>query len=78
MAARKRTWTPEVVRQRIRVSMLMKRLEDHATGKLEMSPQQAKSLHFAIDRVIPRAEAPKDINLHLSLEELIAASMRPK
>lgn len=75
MAARKRTWTPEVVRQRIRVSMLMKRLENHATGKIEMSPQQAKSLHFAIDRVIPRAEAPKDINLNVSLESLVTASL---
>jgi hypothetical protein len=65
--AKYRNWTPEIVKRRIRVGVLLKRLKDHALGKVEMSPQQAASARFLIERIIPKAEADKNLNVNGSL-----------
>lgn len=38
--AQRGAWTPDKVRQRIQTTMLIKRLEDHALGKIEMTATQ--------------------------------------
>ena len=93
MAARKqpkngRPWTPEKVRERIRLSMIVRRLDKQALDELQ--PQMRTVLNdqgekvrklvpttmsraamiaaiALIDRCIPKAEAPKDINLNGSI-----------
>jgi hypothetical protein len=57
MAARNRTWTPEVVRQRIRTSMLTKRLTDHVLGKVEMSPSQVTAGLGLLKKTLPDLSA---------------------
>jgi hypothetical protein len=66
MAARKRTWTPEVVRQRIKTSMLLKRLQDHVNDpeKSTMSITQLKAATFLLSRVVPAPTEPQDLNVN--------------
>ena len=52
MAARKKAWTPSKVRERIRVSMLMRRLNDHVLGKCEMSTSQVQAATYLISQSI--------------------------
>lgn len=53
MAARNRTWTPEVVRQKIRTSMLVNRLQNHASGRLEMSKTQIQAAGILLRKTLP-------------------------
>lgn len=57
MAARKRTWTPDLVRERIRISMLRHRLENHVLGKLEMSATQIKAAEILLRKCLPDLSA---------------------
>lgn len=52
MAARKKAWTPTKVRERIRVSMLIRRLNDHVLGKVEMTAAQVQSAIFLVNQGI--------------------------
>src|SRR5262245_30949393 len=52
MAARNRTWTPEVVRQKIRTSMLINRLQNHAAGRLEMSKTQIQAAGILLRKTL--------------------------
>lgn len=75
-----RAWTPERVRQRIRTSMLLRRIHDHALGDVEMSEGQRKAAEFLLTRVIPRAEAPRSLTVDgtLTLSQLIEQSSKVK
>ncbi len=53
MAARDRTWTPEVVRRKIRTSMLINRLQNHVAGKLEMSKTQIQAAGILLRKTLP-------------------------
>ena len=53
MAARKRIWTPEIVRQRIRTSMLVSRLQRHVDGKLEMTATQVTAALGLLRKTAP-------------------------
>jgi hypothetical protein len=53
MAARNRTWTPEIVRQRIKTSMLVNRLTDHAVGKIDMAPTQVAAIQTLLRKTLP-------------------------
>jgi len=55
--ALKGAWTPDKVRQRIRVSMLTKRLQDHAIGKLEMTDSQRKATEILLKKTLPDLSA---------------------
>lgn len=57
MAARYRTWTPDVVRARIRVGMLIRRLSNHVLGRLEMSPTQIKAAEILLRKAVPDMRA---------------------
>lgn len=53
MAARHRTWTPEVVRQKIRTSMLINRLQNHVLGRLEMTKTQLQAAGILLRKTLP-------------------------
>ena len=53
MAARNRTWTPEVVRQKIRTSMLINRLQNHVAGRLDMSKTQIQAAGILLRKTLP-------------------------
>jgi hypothetical protein len=53
MAARNRTWTPEIVRQKIRTSMLINRLQNHVSGRLEMSKTQIQAAGILLRKTLP-------------------------
>lgn len=59
MAARNRTWTPDVVRQRIRVQELVNRLEAFALGtKLNgqvvvLTPDRIKAIEVLLRKTLP-------------------------
>lgn len=57
MAARKRTWTPEIVRERIRTSMLVRRLTKHVLGQVEMSPTQVRAAEVLLKKRLPDLSA---------------------
>lgn len=48
-----RPWTPEKVRQRIKVALLSKRLQDHALGKLEMTDSQRRATEILLKKTLP-------------------------
>ncbi len=53
MAARKRDWTPDVVRQKIRTSMLINRLQNHVLGRLEMTKTQLQAANILLRKTLP-------------------------
>lgn len=77
MAARKRTWTPQIVRDRIRTSMLIQRLEKQALAEddVEMNALQQDAAKFLVSLVVAKAEAPREYNVNLTLSELIKRSI---
>lgn len=48
-----RAWTPDKVRQRIRVSMLVNRLQNHAFGKEEITDSQRKAIEILLKKTLP-------------------------
>ena len=69
MAARKRIWTPDIVRERIRTSMLLRRLTDHVVdpAKTPMSKTQVQAATFLLSRVVGIKADPQDINVNGNL-----------
>lgn len=62
MAARKNKGTvdkpwPDKVRDRIKTSMLLNRLEDHVVGKVEMSPTQLQAATVLLKKSLPDLSA---------------------
>ncbi len=57
MAARKRNWTPDIVRERIRTSMIVNRLTKHVLGKVEMKPSQVTAALGLLKKSIPDLSA---------------------
>jgi hypothetical protein len=55
--AQRGAWTPDKVRQRIRTSMLARRLFDHALGKIELSQTQVKSIEILLRKTMPDLSA---------------------
>jgi hypothetical protein len=53
MAARNRTWTPEIVRQRIRTSMLIRRLQKQALGKLVLTDGEQRAIAILLRKTLP-------------------------
>ena len=53
MAARNRDWTPDKVRQKIRTSMLINRLQNHVIGRLEMSKTQLQAAGILLRKTLP-------------------------
>lgn len=66
MARRKTLWTPEIVRQRIRTTQLLKRLQDHALDPeaTKMSITQLKAATFLLSRVVCAPTEAQDLNIN--------------
>ena len=74
MAARKvplhRAWTPEKVRQRIRTSLLINRLEKQALAELgneKMDALQQDAAKYLVSLLIPKAEAPRQLDVNANV-----------
>lgn len=48
-----RPWTPERVRERIRIGLITKRLEDHVFGEVELSQTQVSSAGILLKKCLP-------------------------
>jgi hypothetical protein len=57
MARPKGIWTPDVVRERIRTTKLIQRLQNHALGEVEMSPTQIKATEILLKKRLPDLSA---------------------
>lgn len=57
MAARKRIGLAENTRQRIRASMLVKRLEDHVDGKVDLAATQVTAALGLLRKSLPDLQA---------------------
>ena len=55
--ARTGAWTPQKVRDRIRVALLTKRLQDHALGKLEITDSQRRATEILLKKTLPDLQA---------------------
>lgn len=55
--AQRGAWTPTKVRERIKVSMLIRRLTDHILGKQDMSPTQLKAAEILLKKSLPDLQA---------------------
>lgn len=53
----KRPWTPEKVRQRIRVGVILTRLKNHMLGKVEMTPTQLGAAKILLAKCVPDLKA---------------------
>lgn len=53
MAARKRAYQTEKTKDTIRAGMLMKRLEDHAAGLVEMTSTQVRAAEIVLKKLRP-------------------------
>lgn len=63
MAVRLNPKNAEAVRQRIQVTQLVKRLQGHALGELEMSNTQIDAAKFLINKRMPNPPEQKDVHL---------------
>lgn len=59
-------WTPERVRQRIKTTKLLERLQDHALGVegVKMKPSQQKAAQFLLSRVVGVPNETQDLNVN--------------
>ena len=53
---------PEKVRQRIRAAHLIRRLEQHADGEIELKPAQIKSIEILLNKSLPSLSATEVTN----------------
>lgn len=80
MAARLNRHHTDQVLGRIKLSNLVTRLQQNALGELknrlgesiEMSDGQIRSTVALMDRLLPKAEATRNVNLSINLADLIA------
>jgi hypothetical protein len=77
MPARLNRMHTESVIQKIKASQLLNFLQDHAVdGKYsKVAKTRIDAAKFLLERVLARAEAPKQLNVSLSLAELIKQSL---
>lgn len=63
MAARLNRNHAESVRQKIKVSQLINRLQSHAFGEIEMTKTQVQAASFLINKVTPNPPEDKNVNV---------------
>jgi len=58
MAARKQLYHPDEIREKIKTSQLINRLQDNGLADVEfLTPGQVNSINSILDRVIPRLKS---------------------
>jgi hypothetical protein len=62
MAVRLNRKTAEAVRQRIQTTQLVKRVQSHALGEVEMTSTQLDAAKFLINKRMPNPPEDKNIN----------------
>jgi len=67
MAARLNPRNAESTRQKIQTTQLVKRVQDHALGTLEMTPSQLDAAKFLINKRMPNPAEDKNVNLQGNL-----------
>jgi hypothetical protein len=75
MAKRLNPRHSDLVVKRIQTSQLINRLQDNALGEFDMDPTAAANARFLIERTLAKAEAPRQLNVNLSLSDLIKQSV---
>ena len=63
MAARLNPRNAESTRQKIQVTQLIKRVQDHAFGNIEMTSSQLDAAKFLINKRIPNPPEDKNVTL---------------
>jgi len=73
MAARLNRMHTESIVQKIKGDHLLTRLQDHALGTVDMSKSQVSAAEWLLERILARAEAPKNVHLsgNVTLSQLI-------
>lgn len=61
MAARLNKLHQQAVKDKIQGSQLVKRLQDHANGELDLTPTQIDAAKFLLNKII--SNAPQDLNV---------------
>jgi len=61
--AQRGAWTPQKVRDRIRTSMLTKRLTDHVLGKVEMTSSQVTAGLGLLKKTLPDLAATENTHI---------------
>ncbi len=64
----------ESVRDKIKVIKLIKRLQDHAFGEVEMTKTQVHAACFLINKITPNPPQQVEHSGTLTLEQLVASS----
>lgn len=63
MAARKRAFHTEATREKIRVSALINRLQDHIEGKVELNTTQVRAIEVLLRKSLPDlSDVRMDVN----------------
>ena len=76
MAARLRKRHQDDIRQKIKVGVIIDRLEKHITGEIELSSTQVGSAKILLDKTM--SNAPTEIEQKTELTGAIDVSIRPK
>jgi hypothetical protein len=75
MPARVRKTHQDDVREKIRTSQLVNRLENHALGKLELSATQIKAIEVLIRKTLPDlSSVTGDLNVNHDWTEFLAVA----
>ncbi len=77
MAARKRTWTPNVVRERIRTGVIVNRLQKFIRGEIEMSAPQVTAALGLLKKAVPDLSAVEHTGemTHKHVQEMTDAEL---
>lgn len=63
MAARKKLFQTEATREKIRVSALINRLQDHIEGKVELNTTQVRAIEVLLRKSLPDlSDVRMDVN----------------
>jgi hypothetical protein len=57
VAARKQNWHPDAVREKIKTSQLVNRLNSFAEGKIELTSQQVRAIEILLKKTVPDLSA---------------------
>jgi len=67
-------WTPQKVRDRIRTTVLTKRLTDHVLGKVELVPSQVTAALGLLKKTLPDLQATEATHVGDSKRPIVISS----
>jgi hypothetical protein len=75
MAARLNPRNTEIVLAKLKAEQLLEKLQNHALNGDEMEKSQVTAATWLLGRILAQAEAPRQLNVNLSLSDLIKQSV---